>query len=91
MADEVSSRNAQAVERGRQVLIGNYARQPFDMVRGEGSLLWDADGKQYLDLFAGFGGTILGHCHPALIAAAHEQSLRLWHVGQIDACMLKRG
>ena len=63
------------------MLIGNYARQPIDMVRGEGSLLWDADAKRYLDLFAGFGGSILGHCHPALIAAAHEQAQKLWHVG----------
>jgi acetylornithine/succinyldiaminopimelate/putrescine aminotransferase len=34
------------------------------MVRGEGSCVWDADGKRYLDLFAGFGGSVLGHCHP---------------------------
>src|SRR5947208_13882498 len=81
MADRVLTGNQQIVDRGRAVLIGNYARQPIDMVRGEGSLLWDADGKRYLDLFAGFGGSILGHCHPALIAAAHEQAQKLWHVG----------
>ena len=51
------------------------------MHRGEGSFLWDADGKQYIDLFAGFGGAILGHCHPELIAAATEQAKNLWHVG----------
>src|SRR5260221_428129 len=78
---QTTSANQQAVERGKSVLIGNYARQPIDMVRGEGSLLWDADGKRYLDLFAGFGGSILGHCHPALIIAAHEQANKLWHVG----------
>src|SRR4029079_145739 len=38
-------------------------------------------GKKYLDLFAGFGGCILGHCHPALVAAATEQAHKLWHVG----------
>ncbi len=69
------------LERGKNVLIGNYARVPIDMVRGEGSTLWDSEGKQYLDLFAGFGGSILGHCHPALVAAATEQSKKLWHVG----------
>ena len=73
--------NQQVVQRGREVLIGNYARLPISMERGEGSLLWDADGKQYIDLFAGFGGTILGHCHPELIAAVHEQAQKLWAVG----------
>jgi len=69
------------INRGKKVLIGNYARQPVAMARGEGSYLWDADGKRYLDLFAGFGGAILGHCHPALVAAASAQAERLWHVG----------
>ena len=51
------------------------------MAHGAGSHLWDADGKKYLDLFAGFGGAILGHCHPALIEAATDQAQKLWHVG----------
>lgn len=75
------SNNSQIVERGKKVLIANYARQPICMVRGEGSFLWDADGKRYLDLFAGFGGGVLGHCHLELVAGAAEQSKRLWHVG----------
>lgn len=71
----------QLVERGKQVLMSNYTRLPVVMTRGEGSALWDASGKRYLDLFAGFGGAILGHCHPELIAAATEQAQKLWHVG----------
>src|SRR5690242_8410802 len=74
-------KTAEIVERGKRVLLGNYARLPVAMERGEGSYLWDADGKRYLDLFAGFGGAILGHCHPALVAAVREQAARLWHVG----------
>lgn len=69
------------LERGKRVLMQNYARLPVVMERGEGAHLWDADGKRYLDLFAGFGGCILGHCHPALVAAATEQARKLWHVG----------
>ena len=69
------------VERATDVLIGNYARIPIVMARGEGSRLWDVDGREYLDLFAGFGGCVLGHCHPALVAAATEQAHTLWHVG----------
>jgi acetylornithine/N-succinyldiaminopimelate aminotransferase len=66
---------------GTEFLIGNYGRLPVVMVRGQGSQLWDSDGREYLDLFAGFGGSILGHCHPDLIRAATEQAARLWHVG----------
>jgi predicted acetylornithine/succinylornithine family transaminase len=66
---------------GKQYLIGNYARLPVVMARGQGSRLWDTDGREYLDLFAGFGGTILGHCHPDLVRAAGEQANRLWAVG----------
>src|SRR4051794_18736510 len=69
------------LDRANKVLTGNYARLPIVMERGEGSYLWDSDGKRYLDLFAGFGGAILGHCHPALVAAATEQAQKLWHVG----------
>ena len=64
-----------------QLLIGNYARRDLTMDRGEGVYLWDTDGKRYLDLFAGFGGGVLGHCHPDLVRAATEQAGKLWHVG----------
>jgi acetylornithine/N-succinyldiaminopimelate aminotransferase len=71
----------QILDRSSQVLISNYARLPVVMVRGEGTLLWDQEGKRYLDLFAGFGGAILGHAHPALSEAATAQAHKLWHVG----------
>src|SRR6478609_2528134 len=61
----------------------NYARIPTAMVRGEGAYLWDAEGRKILDLFAGFGAPILGHCHPELVAAVHEQAQKLWHVGNL--------
>jgi acetylornithine/N-succinyldiaminopimelate aminotransferase len=69
------------LENGKKYLIGNYGRLPVVMARGEGSTLWDSDGREYIDLFAGFGGCILGHCHPDLIRAATEQASQLWHVG----------
>lgn len=71
----------EVIHRANQVLIGNYARVPIEMRRGSGSRLWDQNNKEYLDLFAGFGGCVLGHCHPDLIRAVNEQSTRLWHVG----------
>jgi predicted acetylornithine/succinylornithine family transaminase len=75
------SQTLEWLERGKRVLIGNYARMPVVMERGEGSLVYDADGKRYIDLFAGFGGGILGHCHPELVRAAADQAEKLWHVG----------
>ena len=75
------SQTQQILDRAGNVLIQNYARQPVVMARGEGSLLFDTDGRRYIDLFAGFGAAILGHCHPALIDAANAQAHKLWHVG----------
>ncbi len=72
---------AEIIDSGKKLLIGNYARLPVVMARGRGSHLWDSEGREYLDLFAGFGGTILGHCHPALIEAATRQANTLWAVG----------
>jgi len=69
------------VSHAKQLLIGNYARIPVVMARGEGSWVWDTDGKKYLDLFAGFGGCVLGHCHPELVRAIADQAKTLWHVG----------
>ena len=60
-----------------------YKRGPVDFVRGEGCLLWDADGKEYLDFLAGISVCSLGHCHPAVVAAVTEQAERLMHVSNL--------
>ena len=78
---EPSQLTKDLVQRGQRVLVPNYARQPIVMARGQDCWAWDADGKRYLDLFAGFGGGILGHCNPELVAAATKQAGTLWHVG----------
>ena len=62
-------------------MVLNYGKMPAALVRGEGSRLWDADGKEYIDLFAGFGGTILGHAHLALVAAVTQQAGAVWATG----------
>ncbi|MEM6394415.1 MAG: acetylornithine transaminase [Planctomycetota bacterium] len=64
-------------------LSPNYPRFPITVDRGQGSELWDSNGKRYIDLFAGFGAPILGHCHPDLVAAVTEQANTLWHVGNL--------
>jgi acetylornithine/N-succinyldiaminopimelate aminotransferase len=64
-------------------LINNYARQPVEFVRGEGVRLWDADGHEYLDFLAGISVCNTGHCHPRVVAAAHEQLGTLMHVSNL--------
>jgi acetylornithine aminotransferase len=50
------------------------------LVRGEGAHVWDADGKEYVDLLGGIAVNALGHAHPALVAAVTEQLTTLGHV-----------
>ena len=60
-----------------------YARQDLTFVRGEGTTLFDVDGRAYLDFLAGIAVVGLGHCHPAPLAAARAQLDRLWHVSNL--------
>ena len=61
-------------------VIGNYRRFPVCLVRGEGSHVWDADGKRYLDFFPGWGCNLIGHCPPRVVEAVREQVGKLIHV-----------
>ncbi|MCD8352612.1 MAG: aspartate aminotransferase family protein [Planctomycetaceae bacterium] len=63
-----------------QYVISNYTRYPVCIVRGEGSKLWDTEGREYLDLFPGWGVAGLGHCHPAVADAIAKQAHKLIHV-----------
>src|SRR5262245_20234257 len=60
--------------------VGNYARLPVAFVRGKGAELWDAEGRRYLDLFAGVAVMSLGHCHPRVVDAIQHQAKTLLHV-----------
>ncbi|MCM2333521.1 MAG: acetylornithine transaminase [Anaeromyxobacteraceae bacterium] len=66
--------------RAQRVLTPNYKQQPVALVRGEGVRVWDADGKAYLEFLGGVAVNVLGHCHPAAVAALTEQGRTLWHV-----------
>jgi predicted acetylornithine/succinylornithine family transaminase len=63
--------------------VGVYNRQPVAFVRGHGCELWDADGKRYLDFFAGLSVNNLGHCHPAVVAAIQAQISALLHTSNV--------
>ncbi len=83
MTTAQESLTREIIERHDQFMVGNLNRYPVAMVRGQGSRLWDAQGRAYLDLFAGFGGSILGHAHPDLVRAVSAQAAQLWHVGNL--------
>lgn len=53
-----------------------YRRAGVEFVRGEGARLWDSEGREYLDFFAGLSVHNAGHCHPRIVAAISEQSGR---------------
>ena len=71
------------IQRHDAFMSPNYPRFGVVMARGEGCRVWDTDGREYLDLFAGFGAPILGHCHNDLVEAVSVQARRLWHVGNL--------
>jgi acetylornithine/N-succinyldiaminopimelate aminotransferase len=71
------------VSQGLERLLPAYARADVTFVRGEGARLWDDEGREYLDFGGGIAVVSLGHCHPAPLAAAHEQLDRLWHVSNL--------
>jgi acetylornithine/N-succinyldiaminopimelate aminotransferase len=71
----------QALE--REHVMGTYARNPVEFVRGEGTRLWDADGTEYLDFLAGISVVQIGHAHPHWVEAVAEQAARLAHVGNL--------
>ena len=74
----MSLHDLQALERDH--VLPTYARFPVEFVRGEGCLLWDDEGREYLDFLAGISVVSVGHCHPAVVRAITEQAARLMHV-----------
>jgi predicted acetylornithine/succinylornithine family transaminase len=60
-----------------------YARAPVEFVRGDGARLWDTDGKEYLDFFAGLSVHNAGQCHPRIVAAISDQARLLAGVSNL--------
>jgi acetylornithine/N-succinyldiaminopimelate aminotransferase len=75
--------NASIIARAQAVFTPNYRQAPLALVKGRGSRVWDADGKEYLDLICGIAVNALGHCHPVAVRALEEQGRELWHVSNL--------
>ncbi len=78
---DISKRDWVALE--HKYYQGTFKRQPVTFVRGQGTRVWDSDGKVYLDLVAGIAVNVLGHCHPAIVKAVQEQVTQLVHVSNL--------
>jgi len=66
-----------------RVFMTTGHRLPVVIVRGEGTRVWDDNGKVYLDFFGGVAVTSLGHCHPVLVKAIEEQARTLIHISNV--------
>ena len=64
-------------------IVTTYRRAPIVIVRGRGVYLYDADGREYLDLISGVGVAALGHAHPALAEALADQARSLLHCSNL--------
>ncbi len=74
---------AMLTRRWQTVMSDNYGTPPVAIVRGQGALVWDADGKQYLDMVAGIAVNAIGHAHPAIQAAVAKQLGDYGHVSNL--------
>ncbi|MFZ3473494.1 acetylornithine transaminase [Streptomyces sp. 4.24] len=64
-------------------MMDAYGTPPLALVRGEGSTVWDEDGRAYTDFTGGIAVNALGHAHPALVSAVQDQVARLGHVSNL--------
>ena len=70
-------------DRWDAALMGNYGTPSVVLSHGEGATVWDVDGNEYVDLFAGLAVNALGHAHPAVRAAVDRQLATLGHVSNL--------
>ncbi|HEY3505897.1 MAG TPA: acetylornithine transaminase [Actinocatenispora sp.] len=73
------------VTRWDRAVLHNYGTPTAALVRGDGAVVTDEQGRDYLDLFTGLAVNALGHAHPAVVAAVSEQVATLGHVGNFFA------
>ena len=70
-------------EQEQKYVCQTYKRIPVVFEKGEGSYLWDSEGKKYLDLVAGLAVNVLGHSHPKVLKAINKQAKKLIHTSNL--------
>ena len=61
-------------------LANVFGKKPVVLTRGKGALVWDINGKEYVDCSTSDGVALLGHCHPKVVAAVQAQSRAAYHL-----------
>lgn len=82
-AAQRGARSVRVPEASSDAVMATYARQNVLFDRGEGAWLIAASGERYLDFTSGIAVNVLGHAHPALVAALNEQAGKLWHTSNL--------
>ena len=75
--------SAELTARWQGALMDNYGTPRIALVRGSGACVWDADGREYVDLVGGIAVNVLGHAHPAVLQAVSSQLATLGHVSNL--------
>lgn len=71
------------IQKADQVIAKTYKRFPVVITKGQGCMLWDKDGKSYVDFVAGIAVCNLGHAHPRVAKAVSEQAGILFHTSNL--------
>lgn len=79
------STQSEWTDRYTGAVMNTFGTPKLVLVKGEGARVWDADGKEYVDLLGGIAVNALGHAHPALVAAVTEQLQTLGHISNFFA------
>ena len=74
---------ADLIKRADQVMATTYQRFPVVLIKGDGSKLWDTDGRSYTDFVAGIAVCNLGHAHPRICETLTRQAQTLLHVSNL--------
>ena len=75
--------NKEIIDLDSKYIMQTYGRQPIALTHGNGANIWDADGNEYLDFFAGIAVNVLGQSHPKVIEAIQKQAEKLIHVSNV--------
>jgi acetylornithine/N-succinyldiaminopimelate aminotransferase len=75
---EISNKHLYQLD--KENYLPTFKRFPIAFIKGAGSRLWDADGKEYIDMLAGIAVNNVGHCHPDVMKAIQDQAAELIHI-----------
>ena len=81
--DEMEKKMKELKELSHKVYLPTYPPKPMVLERSRGAVIWDLEGKDYIDFGAGIAVSSLGHQDPELLLAISEQASKLWHTSNL--------